>query len=94
MATKEQKRNNTAFKWRCGCGEWNDISEGVCRKCRAMQPMAAEAYRLHEPLSNEAKGFYRNVVPGIMRDLGGMKALLTDILHELRKLNSKEGKDA
>lgn len=88
------RKDTTAFKWRCGvCEHWNDISEGVCTHCRSMQPMAAEAFRLHEPLSNEAKGFYKNIVPGIMRDLGGMKALLSDILHELRKLNGREEND-
>lgn len=76
--------NLTPLKWRCSrCKTWNDIEQGVCSQCKALNVEAADAFRVEDVLTNQEKNFYHHTAPAILRELREVKTLLGEINDKL-----------
>lgn len=83
----------SAFQWRCGrCGHWNNIQDGVCRRCKSMQDSAVDAFRMKNVLTNEEKLFYDNTAPSILHELVKINATLRTVISEIREVRNERNR--
>ena len=81
-------KNPDAFKWKCGrCTHWNDITDGLCKICKAPAATFVDAFRLRNVLTSEEMNFYKGTAPSLLREMIKFrqenKGLLTRILKQL-----------
>lgn len=83
--------NLTAVKWRCGrCGKWNNMDKGLCGQCKAPQSPTADAFRLHNVLTNEEENFYHGTAPYILQELKAIRQLMESLVQEIQEWRLKK----
>jgi hypothetical protein len=71
-------------KWHCAsCGKYNPLEKGMC-SCGAAQGVAADAFRLNNQTTPEAKMFFEHQFPELLRELRSIAAVLGKILMEVK----------